>query len=110
VLALDDTRALPANATTNGRDFVAYQTNGFSSGTIFAAIAGPGPLVGPTLAAQSATCRHALADCRPAFAGCVQILSFSFARFGATKIARPDGAREVSERGGFISQIACWRS
>jgi len=51
VLTLDETRAMPAERLNNGRDFV--PTNKWIVfGHHFAAIAGPGPLVGPTLAAQ----------------------------------------------------------
>src|SRR5205807_24696 len=51
VLALDDTRATPCERHDDGRDFV--PTNKWVLfGHHFAAIAGPGPLVGPTLAAQ----------------------------------------------------------
>jgi carbon starvation protein len=51
VLELDDTRATPAERLEDGRDFV--PTNKWILlGHHFAAIAGPGPLVGPTLAAQ----------------------------------------------------------
>ncbi|HEX6997271.1 MAG TPA: carbon starvation CstA family protein [Gammaproteobacteria bacterium] len=51
VLALDPTRATPAERFNDGRDFV--PTNRWVVfGHHFAAIAGPGPLVGPTLAAQ----------------------------------------------------------
>jgi carbon starvation protein len=51
VLELDDTRATPAERLDDGRDFV--PTNKWVLlGHHFAAIAGPGPLVGPTLAAQ----------------------------------------------------------
>ncbi len=51
VLSVDETRATPAERLDNGRDFV--PTNKWIVfGHHFAAIAGPGPLVGPTLAAQ----------------------------------------------------------
>src|SRR6267143_340575 len=51
VLVLDETRATPAERFNNGRDFV--PTNRWVVfGHHFAAIAGPGPLIGPTLAAQ----------------------------------------------------------
>src|SRR5438105_6192897 len=51
VLALDALRATPAERLENGRDFV--PTNKWVVfGHHFAAIAGPGPLVGPVLAAQ----------------------------------------------------------
>lgn len=51
VLVLDATRATPATRLNDGRDFV--PTNRWIVfGHHFAAIAGPGPLIGPTLAAQ----------------------------------------------------------
>ncbi len=51
VLVLDATRATPAERFNNGRDFM--PTNKWVVfGHHFAAIAGPGPLIGPTLAAQ----------------------------------------------------------
>lgn len=51
VLALDDRRATPGERLRNGHDF--EPTNRWIVlGHHFAAIAGPGPLVGPTLAAQ----------------------------------------------------------
>ncbi|MFM8332566.1 MAG: carbon starvation CstA family protein [Candidatus Methylumidiphilus sp.] len=51
VLVLDATRATPAERFNDGRDFV--PTNRWVVfGHHFAAIAGPGPLIGPTLAAQ----------------------------------------------------------
>jgi len=51
VLMLDDLRAPPAEVHDDGRDFV--KTNKFVLfGHHFASISGPGPLVGPVLAAQ----------------------------------------------------------
>lgn len=51
VLVIDETRATPAERLDNGRDYM--PTNKWIVfGHHFAAIAGPGPLVGPTLAAQ----------------------------------------------------------
>ncbi len=51
VMALDNERATPAERLRNGHDF--EPTNKWILfGHHFAAIAGPGPLVGPTLAAQ----------------------------------------------------------
>ena len=51
LLALDDRRATPCEVHDDGRDFV--KTNKWVVfGHHFAAIAGPGPLVGPVLAAQ----------------------------------------------------------
>ncbi len=51
VLALDGTRATPAERLENGRDFMPTHRS-IVFGHHFAAIAGAGPLVGPTLAAQ----------------------------------------------------------
>ncbi|HEV8409317.1 MAG TPA: carbon starvation CstA family protein, partial [Gemmatimonadaceae bacterium] len=51
IFALDPARSTPAERLSDGRDFV--PTNKWIVfGQHFAAIAGPGPLVGPTLAAQ----------------------------------------------------------
>ncbi len=51
VLVIDESRATPAERLDNGHDFV--PTNKWIVfGHHFAAIAGPGPLIGPTLAAQ----------------------------------------------------------
>src|SRR5450759_2199967 len=51
VMGLDDKRATPAERLRDGHDF--EPTNKWIVfGHHFAAIAGPGPLVGPTLAAQ----------------------------------------------------------
>lgn len=51
VLSVDATRATPAERLDNGRDFVPTP-RWVVFGHHFAAIAGPGPLIGPTLAAQ----------------------------------------------------------
>ncbi len=51
VLTVDETRATPAIRLNNGRDFVPTH-KWIVFGHHFAAIAGPGPLIGPTLAAQ----------------------------------------------------------
>ncbi|HKI11758.1 MAG TPA: carbon starvation CstA family protein [Candidatus Acidoferrum sp.] len=107
LLALDNTRATPAERREDGRDFV--PTNKWVLfGHHFAAIAGPGPLVGPTLAAQFGYLPGTLwLIAGAAFAGCVQdfvILFCSIRRDGKTlgEMAR----QEVSERGGFIAQLA----
>src|SRR6184192_3289637 len=107
VLALDDTRATPAERHDDGRDFV--PTNKWVLfGHHFAAIAGPGPLVGPTLAAQFGYLPGTLwLIAGAALAGCVQdfvILFCSIRRDGKSigQMAR----EEVSERGGFIAQLA----
>src|SRR5580704_7855350 len=107
LLALDNTRATPAERHEDGRDFV--PTNKWVLfGHHFAAIAGPGPLVGPTLAAQFGYLPGTLwLIAGAAFAGCVQdfvILFCSIRRDGKSlgQMAR----EEVSERGGFIAQLA----
>jgi carbon starvation protein len=107
VLTLDDTRATPAERHDDGRDFV--PTNKWILfGHHFAAIAGPGPLVGPTLAAQFGYLPGTLWLIAGAvLAGCVQdfiILFCSIRRDGKSlgEMAR----EEVSRRGGFIAQIA----
>src|SRR5262250_2928213 len=107
VLALDDGRATPAERLDDGRDFV--PTNKWVLfGHHFAAIAGPGPLVGPTLAAQFGYLPGTLwLIVGAAFAGCVQdfvILFCSIRRDGKSlgEMAR----EEVSRRGGFIAQLA----
>jgi carbon starvation protein len=107
LLALDNTRATPSERHDDGRDFV--PTNKWVLfGHHFAAIAGPGPLVGPTLAAQFGYLPGTLwLIAGAAFAGCVQdfvILFCSIRRDGKTlgEMAR----EEVSKRGGFIAQVA----
>jgi carbon starvation protein len=107
LLALDDSRATPAERYDDGRDFV--PTNKWVLfGHHFAAIAGPGPLVGPTLAAQFGYLPGTLWLLAGAvLAGCVQdfiILFCSIRRDGKSlgEMAR----EEVSHRGGFIAQLA----
>src|SRR5450631_4616391 len=107
VMALDDRRATPAERLRDGHDY--EPTNKWILfGHHFAAIAGPGPLVGPTLAAQFGYLPGTLWLIAGAvFAGCVQdfiILFCSIRRDGKTlgEIAR----EEVSQRGGFIAQLA----
>src|SRR5258708_12179038 len=57
LLVLDDTRATPSERKDDGRDFV--PTNKWVLfGHHFAAIAGPGPLAGPTLPAKSRSEEH----------------------------------------------------
>jgi len=107
LLALDNTRATPSERRDDGRDFV--PTNKWVLfGHHFAAIAGPGPLVGPTLAAQFGYLPGTLwLIVGAAFAGCVQdfvILFCSIRRDGKTlgEMAR----EEVSKRGGIIAQLS----
>jgi len=85
VLMLDATRATPAERLNDGRDFM--PTNRWIVfGHHFAAIAGPGPLIGPTLAAQFGYLPGTLwILIGGVLAGCVQdfvILFFSIRRNG----------------------------
>lgn len=107
LLALDNSRATPAERHDDGRDFV--PTNKWVLfGHHFAAIAGPGPLIGPTLAAQFGYLPGTLwLITGAALGGCVQdfvILFCSIRRDGKTlgQMVR----EEVSERGGLVSQLA----
>src|SRR5438128_9871246 len=107
VLTLDAMRATPAERLENGRDFI--RTNKWVVfGHHFAAIAGPGPLVGPVLAAQFGYLPGTLWILAGAvFAGCVQdfvILLFSVRRDGKslTEMARD----EIGWVGGLVAYIA----
>jgi carbon starvation protein len=107
LLVLDDTRATPSERKDDGRDFVPIN-KWVLFGHHFAAIAGPGPLVGPTLAAQFGYLPGTLwLIAGAAFAGCVQdfiILFCSIRRDGKSlgQMAR----EEISRRGGIIAQLA----
>jgi carbon starvation protein len=107
VLALDGLRATPAERMENGRDFLV--TNKWVVfGHHFAAIAGPGPLVGPVLAAQYGYLPGTMWVLAGAvFAGCVQdfvILLFSVRRDGKslTEMAKD----EIGAVGGFVAYAA----
>ena len=107
VLAVDPRRATPAERLENGRDFV--PTNKWVVfGHHFAAIAGPGPLVGPVLAAQFGYLPGTLWILAGAvFGGCVQdfvILLFSVRRDGKSlgQMARD----EIGKLGGFVTFVA----
>ncbi len=107
VLALDDSRATPAERLDDGKDFV--PTNKWVLiGHHFAAIAGPGPLVGPTLAAQFGYLPGTLWLILGAvLGGCVQdftTLFFSMRRNGKSlgQMAR----EEVGKRGGMLALLA----
>jgi carbon starvation protein len=106
VMVLDDRRATPAVRLRDGRDF--EPTNKWILlGHHFAAIAGPGPLIGPTLAAQFGYLPGVLWILFGAvLAGAVQdftILFCSMRRNGKTlgQMAR----EEIGKVGGFISLI-----
>jgi len=107
ILALDVLRATPAERLENGRDFLV--TNKWVVfGHHFAAIAGPGPLVGPVLAAQFGYLPGTMWVLAGAvFAGCVQdfvILLFSVRRDGKslTEMAKD----EIGRVGGFVAYVA----
>src|SRR5579863_3113073 len=107
VLALDAQRATPAERLEDGRDFV--PTNKWVVfGHHFAAIAGPGPLVGPVLAAQFGYLPGTIWILAGAvFAGCVQdfvILLFSVRRDGKslTEMAK----EETGVIGGVVAYAA----
>ena len=106
VLRVDPTRATPAERLSNGRDFVPTH-RAIVFGHHFAAIAGPGPLVGPTLAAQFGYLPGTLWILVGAvFGGCVQdmtILLLSTRRDGRSlgQMARD----EFGPVGGFAALI-----
>jgi carbon starvation protein len=107
LLAIDPLRATPAERLDNGRDFI--PTNKWVVfGHHFAAIAGPGPLVGPVLAAQFGYLPGTLWIIAGAvLGGCVQdfvILLFSVRRDGKsmTEMAKT----EIGKVGGFVSYVA----
>ena len=107
VLCLDPRRATPAERHDDGRDFV--PTNKWVVfGHHFAAIAGPGPLVGPVLASQFGYLPGTIYILAGAvFAGCVQdfvVLLFSVRRDGKSlgQMAR----EEIGKVGGFVAFVA----
>ena len=106
VMVLDDQRATPAERLRNGHDF--EPTNKWILfGHHFAAIAGPGPLVGPVLAAQFGYLPGTLWIIIGAvLGGAVQdfvILFASMRRDGKSlgKMAR----EEIGKLGGFIALV-----
>jgi carbon starvation protein len=107
ILALNGLRATPAERLENGRDFLV--TNKWVVfGHHFAAIAGPGPLVGPVLAAQFGYLPGTMWVLAGAvFAGCVQdfvILLFSVRRDGKSLTAMAKD--EIGRVGGFVAYVA----
>jgi carbon starvation protein len=107
ILVLDGLRATPAERLENGRDFL-ITNKWVVFGHHFAAIAGPGPLVGPVLAAQFGYLPGTMWVLAGAvFAGCVQdfvILLFSVRRDGKslTEMAKD----EIGIIGGFVAYVA----
>jgi len=107
VLVLDGARATPAERLENGRDFL--PTNKWVVfGHHFAAIAGPGPLLGPVLAAQFGYLPGTLWILVGAvFGGCVQdfvILLFSVRRDG--KSLGQMAKDEIGRVGGAVAFLA----
>src|SRR5437867_6590916 len=107
VLVLNEARATPAVLQNDNKDYV--PTNRWMVfGHHFAAIAGPGPLVGPVLAAQFGYLPGTLWILAGAvFGGCVQdfvILLFSVRRDGKslTEMAREEGGK----LGGIVAYVA----
>lgn len=106
VLSVDPSRATPAERLDNGRDFV--PTNKWVVfGHHFAAIAGPGPLIGPTLAVQFGYLPGTLWILVGAvFTGCVQdmvVLLVSMRRNGRSlgQMAKD----ELGPIGGYAAMI-----
>src|SRR5258708_21626393 len=105
-MALDDRRATPAERLRDGHDFEP-STKWTVFGQHFAAIAGPGPLVGPTLAAQFGYLPGALWIMVGAvLGGAVQdfvILFCSLRRNGKSlgQMAR----EEIGKVGGFVALV-----
>src|SRR5438128_9168100 len=104
VLELDGSRPTPAVRLNNGRDYVPTP-RWITFGHHFAAIAGPGPLVGPVLAAQFGYLPSTLWIVIGAvLGGCVQdfvILGYSLKRDGRSlgKMARD----EIGPVGGLVA-------
>ena len=106
VLELDDSRPTPAVMLDNGRDYIPT-SRWITFGHHFAAIAGPGPLVGPILAAQFGYLPSIIWIVIGAVVGgCVQdfvILGLSLRRRGKSlgQMAR----EEIGPLGGFTALI-----
>jgi len=106
VLELDDSRPTPAVLLDNGRDYIPT-SRWVTFGHHFAAIAGPGPLVGPILAAQFGYLPSIIWIVIGAVVGgCVQdfvILGLSLRRRGRSlgQMAR----EEIGPLGGFTALV-----
>ena len=99
VLSADPNRATPALRLNNGRDFMPTH-RWIVFGHHFAAIAGPGPLIGPTLAAQFGYLPGTLWILVGAvLGGCVQDMTILFLLDAPRRPQpRPDGARRARAR------------
>ena len=106
VLALDDRRATPAERLNDGHDYEPTH-KWIVFGHHFAAIAGPGPLVGPVLAAQFGYLPGALwIIVGAALGGAVHdliVLGFSIRRNGRSigEMAR----EEIGRLGGYVAMV-----
>src|SRR5437016_1403582 len=106
VMALNDERATPAERLENGHDYV--PTNKWIVfGHHFAAIAGPGPLVGPVLAAQFGYLPGTLWIIAGAvLGGAVQDFIILFASMRRDGKSLGQMAREeIGKAGGFVALI-----
>jgi carbon starvation protein len=106
-MALDDRRTTPAHTCPDGHNYVA-SPRWVLFGHHFAAIAGAGPLVGPTLAAQFGFAPGFLWILMGAvLAGCVQDFTVLVASIRHRGRSLPDIARtEISPFAGLVSMIA----
>jgi len=106
VMALDDSRATPAERLRNGHDFEPT-SKWIVFGHHFAAIAGPGPLVGPTLAAQFGYLPGVLWILFGAvLGGCVQDFIILFASMRRDGKSLGEMAREeIGTLGGFVALV-----
>jgi carbon starvation protein len=106
-LALDDRRTTPANAYPDGHNYVA-SPKWVLFGHHFAAIAGAGPLIGPTLAAQFGFAPGFLWILIGAvLAGCVQDFTVLVASLRHKGRSLADVARtEISPFAGLVAMIA----
>lgn len=104
VLVLDGNRATPAERLEDGRDFVPTH-RWVVFGHHFAAIAGPGPLIGPTLAAQFGYLPGTLwILAGSVVGGCVQDMTTLF--FSTRRDGRSLGQMARDELGPFGGAVA----
>ena len=107
LLELDDQRATPAERLEDGRDYV-LTNKWVVFGHHFAAIAGPGPLVGPILAAQFGYLPGTLwIVAGGLLGGCVQdfVTLFCSIRRNGKSLGQM-AKEEVSELGGWTAALA----
>ncbi|MFI5142635.1 MAG: carbon starvation protein A [Thermoanaerobaculales bacterium] len=107
VLALDGSRRMPAYAFQDGHNYVPMN-RWVLFGHHFAAIAGPGPLVGPVLAAQFGWAPSLLwLLCGAVLAGCVQDFVILVASVRHNGRSLPEIARyEIGPVAGYTAGVA----